>query len=166
MTIENRLLREAQSLADTIDNEFVTGRISNRAGRNAASMIRQLCAALIQPAQPAEGGEAVAYVSPEQLAAFTDPDDSKSGRYLPARKTQAGKFTQAIYTAPPAIQEQAGTHVLLDALRKLSCLGNGDQPGNSDGNLIARRALDAWEEWADTRGLVQNMDRVNAERAT
>lgn len=29
-----------------------------------------------------------------------------------------------------------------EALRKLSCLGNGDRPGNSDGNVIALRALE------------------------
>ena len=27
------------------------------------------------------------------------------------------------------------------ALRELSCLGNGDRPGNSDGNMVARAAL-------------------------
>ena len=28
-----------------------------------------------------------------------------------------------------------------EALEELSCLGNGDHPGNSIGNMIARRAL-------------------------
>lgn len=56
----------------------------------------------------------------------------------------SGDYKMVGYTAPPASQEQAGTHVLLEALRKLSCFGNGDQPGNSDGNRIAQRALDAW----------------------
>ena len=35
--------------------------------------------------------------------------------------------------------------LLVEALRKLSCLGNGDRPGNSIGNEIAREALAAWE---------------------
>ena len=30
---------------------------------------------------------------------------------------------------------------LVDALEKLSCLGNGDQPGNSTGNTIAQNAI-------------------------
>jgi len=30
---------------------------------------------------------------------------------------------------------------LRDALLVLSCLGNGNQPGNSDGNIIAQEAL-------------------------
>ena len=30
---------------------------------------------------------------------------------------------------------------LVEALRKLACLGNGNRPGNSDGNMIARTAL-------------------------
>lgn len=29
------------------------------------------------------------------------------------------------------------------ALQQLACLGNGDRPGNSEGNMIARRALKA-----------------------
>ncbi len=30
---------------------------------------------------------------------------------------------------------------LLEALEKLACLGNGDQYGNSEGNMIARAAI-------------------------
>lgn len=30
---------------------------------------------------------------------------------------------------------------MAEALQKLACLGNGDQPGNSTGNVIAQQAL-------------------------
>ncbi|MEG0063069.1 MAG: hypothetical protein RR740_00550 [Pseudomonas sp.] len=39
------------------------------------------------------------------------------------------------------IRERCGTFE--EALRKLSCLGNGERPGNSTGNMIAIRALEA-----------------------
>lgn len=55
--------------------------------------------------QPAVAQGVALYVSPGQLAAHTDPDgDTLHGRYLPARKTPAGKFTQALYTAPALAQ--------------------------------------------------------------
>lgn len=46
----------------------------------------------------------VLYVSPEQLAEHSD-DGPEHGRYLPARKTPAGKFTQPLYAgaAPAAV---------------------------------------------------------------
>ena len=49
----------------------------------------------------------------------------------------------------------AATHAekvreLVRALEKLSCLGNGDRPGNSDGNRIAQAALAALpEHWKE-----------------
>lgn len=39
------------------------------------------------------------------------------------------------------IQEAEPFQILLKALEKLACLGNGDQFGNSDGNCIAIAAL-------------------------
>lgn len=55
--------------------------------------------------QPVVAQGVALYVSPGQLAAHTDPDgDTLHGRYLPARKTPAGKFTQALYTAPALAQ--------------------------------------------------------------
>lgn len=39
-----------------------------------------------------------------------------------------------------ALREKVETYE--EALRKLSCLGNGERPGNSDGNVIALRALE------------------------
>lgn len=55
MTKNEQLLREAQSLADSLDSEFVTGRTSNHIGRKAASMLRQLCAALTHSAEGGDG---------------------------------------------------------------------------------------------------------------
>lgn len=46
---------------------------------------------------------------------------------------------------PPASQEPGDTSILVNALRKLACLGNGDRPGNSTGNVIAKTALIEWE---------------------
>jgi hypothetical protein len=34
---------------------------------------------------------------------------------------------------------------LVEALQKLACLGNGDRPGNSEGNIIAQEALRKYE---------------------
>ncbi|WP_212645694.1 hypothetical protein [Delftia sp. PE138] len=45
----------------------------------------------------------VLYVSPEQLAEHSD-DGPEHGRYLPARKTPAGKFTQPLYAGAPWLQ--------------------------------------------------------------
>lgn len=45
------------------------------------------------------GGEAVLFISEEQLASVQDRDD-ESGKYLPVRKTPRGKFTLALYTRP------------------------------------------------------------------
>ena len=53
---------------------------------------------------------AVLYVSPGQLETHTDPDGPESaetGRYLPSRKTPAGKFTQPLYAQPVAAAPQA-----------------------------------------------------------
>lgn len=37
------------------------------------------------------------------------------------------------------------------ALEELSCLGNGNRPGNSDGNVIAQNALKRIDECGMTR---------------
>jgi hypothetical protein len=50
-------------------------------------------------AQLASGQEPMLFVSPEQLAAHTDVT-SNAGRYIPARKTARGMFTQPLYTRP------------------------------------------------------------------
>ncbi|MCC4618321.1 hypothetical protein LL972_20395 [Xanthomonas campestris pv. asclepiadis] len=48
------------------------------------------------------GHEPAIFVSPEQLEVHADPMRGEGGHYLPARKSVAGKFTQPLYTAPPA----------------------------------------------------------------
>lgn len=61
--------------------------------------------ALQAAAPPAPASVPVLYVSPEQFAHHRDPegdDSAKAGRYLPARKTPAGKFTQPLYAHAPA----------------------------------------------------------------
>lgn len=60
--------------------------------------------AALASAPAATQGEAVLYVSPEQLAAHMDyaHGHGDHARYLPARKTPAGKFTQPLYTTPQA----------------------------------------------------------------
>jgi len=67
--------------------------------------IDELRAAALQAAPPAPPAVPVLYVSPEQLAKHSDPEGAESaeaGRYLPTRKTPAGKFTQPLYARPPA----------------------------------------------------------------
>ena len=47
-----------------------------------------------------------------------------------------------------------------DALQKLACLGNGDKPGNSTGNVIALTtlaAIDAMPASAQTGGSAEHM---------
>ena len=39
-------------------------------------------------------------MSAKQLASLADPSHATAGSYLPARKTRAGLFTMALYTAP------------------------------------------------------------------
>ncbi|MBB5875846.1 hypothetical protein [Xanthomonas sp. 3498] len=58
-------------------------------------------AAAIAARQPTDHAPAI-WVSPEQMQAHVDPARGEGGHYLPARKTPAGKFTQPLYTAPPA----------------------------------------------------------------
>lgn len=64
--------------------------------------MRTLLQAVADAAPQQEAQEPALFVSPKQLAALTDPDDPEGehGRYLPARKTSKGLFTQPLYTAP------------------------------------------------------------------
>jgi len=66
----------------------------------------QCLAQIEEPAQP------VLYVSPGQLANHSNPEgpeSEKAGRYLPARVTPAGKFTQPLYAgeAPATVAPRA-----------------------------------------------------------
>lgn len=63
---------------------------------------------------PTPAGEPVLFVSPEQVTQLTDPE-GEHGRYLPTRKTRAGKFTQPLFTAPPA-REPVNLMVLINEL--------------------------------------------------
>lgn len=59
-----------------------------------------------------------------------------SGRAISASNKAADRILAAIDKEKP--KASAG---LVEALEKLSCLGNGNIPGNSDGNRIAQEAL-------------------------
>ena len=52
---------------------------------------------------------------------------------------RAAKAIRALLAERDALQ--AEVERLRDALERLACLGNGDRPGNSDGNVIAQQAL-------------------------
>ena len=39
------------------------------------------------------------------------------------------------------VSDKMKIQIMTDALRKLACLGSGNNLGNSDGNIIAQRAL-------------------------
>lgn len=54
------------------------------------------------------GRTPVLYVSPGQFRIFTDPEfGGLSGRYMPARKTPAGLFTQPLYASPDTSASKA-----------------------------------------------------------
>lgn len=50
----------------------------------------------------AEQAEPAAFVSPLQFEQRLVDPDGEFGTYIPMRKTSAGKFTQPLYTTPPA----------------------------------------------------------------
>jgi hypothetical protein len=62
--------------------------------------------------EPVAQQEPVLFVSPEQLNGFKDPEEGDFvdastkpfGRYIPARKTTGGKFTQPLFTSPQVQQ--------------------------------------------------------------
>ena len=49
-----------------------------------------------------------------------------------------------IYVLAHSLEQRLS--IAVDALKELSCLGNGDQPGNSTGNRIAQETLAQIEE--------------------
>lgn len=71
----------------------------NMARKFAGAFLDGAFVAMQQAAPQQEAQEPVAFMSPKQLAALSDPE-GEHGAYLPVRKTCAGLFTQAIYTAP------------------------------------------------------------------
>ena len=48
----------------------------------------------------------VLWLSPEQFANFVDADEAPFGKYVPARKTSAGKFTMPLFAARAPAPEQ------------------------------------------------------------
>lgn len=64
-------------------------------------MLPRLSAALV-----ATKAEPVIWVSLAQAEAIQDEPDSEHGTYLPARKTQAGMFTLALYAEPQATHDE------------------------------------------------------------
>ncbi|WP_052195830.1 hypothetical protein [Delftia sp. ZNC0008] len=85
---------------DTYEEEFIRLRFGWEGYQWARAS--QCLAQIEEPAQP------VLYVSPGQLANHSNPEgpeSAKAGRYLPARKTPAGKFIQPLYAgaAPAAV---------------------------------------------------------------
>ena len=62
------------------------------------------------------------------MVKYSEKDDNKSFSEM---KNESEAYQKLIAAAPD----------LLDALEKLARLGNGDEYGNSTGNLIARAAI-------------------------
>ena len=48
----------------------------------------------------------VLWLSPEQFANFVDADEAPFGKYVPARKTSAGKFTMPLFAVRAPAPEQ------------------------------------------------------------
>jgi hypothetical protein len=102
-------------------------------------MARQCLAQIEEPAQP------VLYVSPGQLANHSNPEgpeSEKAGRYLPARKTPAGKFTQPLYAgaAPAAVAPRARD--LLGIVRTAQAEARRLINGEDSGSDLAQTKLD------------------------
>jgi len=67
------------------------------------------------------------------------------GEYVEQRPAfSADQMRDYARAALEAQKSERDPNVLLIALRKLACLGNGDKPGNSLGNEIAKLALEIW----------------------
>jgi hypothetical protein len=60
--------------------------------------------------------------------------------------TLPGNYWWRKFLSRPPVTEPSRASVLVDALEELSKLGNGNAPGNSDGNVIAQRALARYRE--------------------
>ena len=80
-------------------------------------------------------------VGPEQIVLAQDDE----GRMTFAQYPDGMHFNNAnLIALAPSLA--AALLVVEKALRELSCLGNGDRPGNSDCNMIARAALSEIEK--------------------
>jgi hypothetical protein len=87
----------------------------------------------------------VLYVSPGQLANHSNPEgpeSEKAGRYLPARVTPAGKFTQPLYAgeAPATVEPRARD--LLGIVRTAQAEARRLINGEDSGSDLAQTKLD------------------------
>lgn len=57
-----------------------------------------------------------------------------------------GENTQLLRRTAELEEKLAAAEKMREALEQLARLGNGDEYGNSDGNIIAQQALKAYEE--------------------
>jgi hypothetical protein len=58
------------------------------------------------------------------------------------KQPEALRIAESIENAPHELRRlRKVNEELLKTMRQLACLGNGDQYGNSDGNIIAQVAL-------------------------
>lgn len=98
------------------------------------------CLAQIEgPAQP------VLYVSPGQLANHSNPEgpeSEKAGRYLPARVTPAGKFTQPLYAGAAPADGAPRARDLLGIVRTAQSEARRLINGEDSGSDLAQTKLD------------------------
>ena len=83
-----------------------------------------------------------------QMLAATEPvartvaDTTNTGHSYVKVLVNELPFRTELFTRPMPAQDVTE---LVEALEKLARLGNGDQYGNSDGNMIARNALSKYK---------------------
>ena len=99
----------------------------------------QCLAQIEEPAQP------VLYVSPGQLANHSNPEgpeSEKAGRYLPARKTPAGKFIQPLYAGAAPADGAPRARDLLGIVRTAQSEARRLINGEDSGSDLAQTKLD------------------------
>ena len=100
--------------------------------------------------------EPVGWVSPEQLAAHPDGSSDASGRYLPVRKTPAGKFTMPIYAAPLGAESKACASVGVEP----------DVPVGYKAVLVPDEAAPAEPDWEECIRQAEVSTGLKVERHT
>lgn len=133
--------------------------------KNQNARIAELEALQVAPAAPK--AVPVLYVSPAQLEKHLDlegAENAKAGRYLPARKTPAGKFTQPLYAlAATLTQVSAGITIDFKQATELLAMFGGEPaevtliegPGHNGEGLYAYYS-DLPEEGAEFLGKPDN----------
>ncbi|WHS67113.1 hypothetical protein QMY55_08355 [Comamonas resistens] len=129
--------------------------------------VRALLAQAATTGLPAQSVEQVPvlYVSKEQLDHHRDPDgpdSANAGRYLPARKTPAGKLTTPLFAAPQA-QTQADAR---DAIRDLIAIHSAELEQNEYAYFeLAHTRQTGWCAWiTDHPRSMPPMPTVNPDR--